>query len=152
MCSSASGCRWSGTRRRCNSSRPGWAGRSRCCRDRGTAVIDVLVVGDEFIPAASYEDAFASVPEAAALVSLRTVPLGGAKAEQHAAQQVMERAGAGAVPAPASLLDALDGAEALCVHFAPVGADLLARGPALRVVAVARSGLANVDVAASTKR
>ena len=110
---------------------------------------DVLVVGDEFIPAASYEEAFAAAPD---LVRVRTVALGGTKAEQHAAQQVMERAGAGAVPAPASLLSALDDAQALCVHFAPVGADLLARAPALRIVAVARAGLENVDVAAATKR
>jgi D-3-phosphoglycerate dehydrogenase len=112
-------------------------------------VIDVLVVGDEFIPAASYEEAFATAPD---LVRVRSVALGGTKAEQHAAQQVMERAGAGAVPAPSSLLDALDGAEALCVHFAPVGADVLARAPNLRIVAVARAGLENVDVAAATKR
>jgi D-3-phosphoglycerate dehydrogenase / 2-oxoglutarate reductase len=111
-------------------------------------VIDVLVVGDEFIPAASYEDAFAA---AADLVRVRSVALGGTKAEQHAAQQVMERAGAGAVPAPAAVLDALTGAEALCLHFAPVGAELLARAPALRIVAVARAGLENVDVAAATK-
>ena len=112
-------------------------------------MIDVLVVGDEFIPAASYGEAFAAAPE---LVRLRSVALGGTKAEQHAAQQVMERAGAGAVPAPPEVVAALAGIEALCLHFAPVGAELLARGPALRIVAVARAGLENVDVAAATKR
>jgi D-3-phosphoglycerate dehydrogenase len=114
--------------------------------------VDVLVVGDEFIPAASYEQAFAAAPDGAALIRLRTVALGGDKAHQHERQQVMERAGANAVPAPAEVLTALDGVEALCLHFAPVGAELLARGTALRLVAVARSGLENVDVAAATER
>jgi len=118
--------------------------------------VDVLVVGDEFIPAESYaeafEETFAAEPDSMGLVRLRAVALGGDKAHQHARQQVMERAGANAVPAPAELLAALDGTEALCLHFAPVGAEVLARGTALRIVAVARSGLENVDVAAATER
>jgi hypothetical protein len=82
-------------------------------------MIEVLVVGDEFIPAGSYEEAFAAAPDSAALVRLRNVRLAGDNARQHA-RQVMERAGANAVPAPApaELVDALDGAEALCLHFA----------------------------------
>jgi len=114
--------------------------------------VDVLVVGDAFIPAGSYAEAFAAEPDSAALVRVRTVALGGDRADQHTRQQVMERAGPNAVPAPPELLAAIDGAEALCLHFAPVGADVLARGTALRLVAAARSGLENVDVATATKR
>jgi D-3-phosphoglycerate dehydrogenase len=114
--------------------------------------VETLVIGDEFIPAESYEQAFAALPDAAGLVALHSVRLGGAKARQHELQQLMERDGANAVPVPAELLDAVRGAQALCLHFAPVGAKLLAAAPELRLVAVARSGLENVDVAAATSR
>ncbi len=98
---------------------------------------ETLVIGDEFIPASSYEQAFG--PDAP--VALRSVRLGGSKSEQHAAQQVMERLGANAVPAPPEVLDAIGSARAVCLHFAPIGAKALAVAPELRVVAVARSGL-----------
>ncbi len=119
------------------------------------SALEILVVGDEFIPAASYEEAFRAEQNgggADGLVSLRGIPLGGSKGEQHAAQQVMERAGANAVPAPPELLAAVPGAAALCLHFAPVGEAVLAAAPQLRLVAVARAGLENVDVAAATER
>jgi D-3-phosphoglycerate dehydrogenase len=114
--------------------------------------VETLVIGDEFIPPGSYEEAFAELAKGEDLVRLRGVRLGGSKSEQHGAQQVMERAGANAVPAPPELLDAVPGAEALCLHFAPVGARLLAAAPGLRLVAVARSGLENVDLATATER
>jgi D-3-phosphoglycerate dehydrogenase len=114
--------------------------------------VETLVVGDEFIPSASYEEAFADLSNGADLVRLRSIRWGGRKSDQHGTQQVMERAGANAVPAPPELLDAVPGANALCLHFAPVGERVLAAAPDLRVVAVARSGLENVDVAAATKR
>ncbi len=110
------------------------------------------MVGDGFIPADSYQRAFAAVPDAPELVRLRPVVLGGDKARQHELQQVMERDGANAVPAPAEVLAAVPGAHALCLHFAPIGAAVLAAGTDLRVVAVARSGLENVDVATATRR
>ncbi len=116
------------------------------------SLVDILVVGDEFIPVSAYEEALAAVPDSGALVRVRGVRLGGDKARQHELQQVTERDGANAVPAPAEVIEALDGARALCVHFAPVGAEVLAAGPELRLVAVARSGLENVDVPAATKR
>jgi D-3-phosphoglycerate dehydrogenase / 2-oxoglutarate reductase len=114
--------------------------------------VETLVVGDEFIPVAAYEAALAAVPDSGALVRVRGVRLGGDKARQHELQQVTEREGANAVPAPAEVIEALDRAQALCVHFAPVGAEVLAAGPELRLVAVARSGLENVDVPAATRR
>ncbi|GAA4720690.1 NAD(P)-dependent oxidoreductase [Phytohabitans rumicis] len=112
-------------------------------------LLPTLVVGDEFIPSESYLDAFADAAEPR---SIRTVQWGGTKAHQHELQQLMERAGANAVPAPAELLDAVPGAQALCVHFAPVGEQLLEAATDLRLIAVARTGLENIDVAAATRR
>lgn len=112
-------------------------------------VVDTLLVGDQFIPSASYEAAFAGAPE---LVRLRALLWHGSKSEQHETQQVMERRGANAVPVPAELLDAVPGVAALCLHFAPIGERVLAAATDLKVVAVARSGLENVDLAAATRR
>ncbi|GAA1722519.1 hypothetical protein GCM10009765_83080 [Fodinicola feengrottensis] len=107
---------------------------------------DVLAVGDEFIPAAEFRDALVQ----AELGDARTFQLPGTKAEQHESQQLMEKGGAGAVSAPAELLAAVAGAEVLCVHFAPVSAPVLAASEALKLVAVARTGLENVDIPAAT--
>jgi D-3-phosphoglycerate dehydrogenase len=107
-------------------------------------VSDILAVGDEFIPAQEFQVALGD--------SVRTVQLSGTKAEQHESQQLMEKGGAGAVPAPAEVVSAVAGARVLCVHFAPVSAEVLAAGDALKLVAVARTGLENVDIAAATER
>jgi D-3-phosphoglycerate dehydrogenase len=133
------------------SSQPVSAARSKYNREVKDVQtpIETLVVGDEFIPPESYLDAFR---EAAELVRVRTVRWGGAKSRQHELQQVMERDGANAVPAPAELLDAVRGAQALCLHFAPVGEELLAAADDLRLIAVARAGLENIDIAAATQR
>jgi D-3-phosphoglycerate dehydrogenase / 2-oxoglutarate reductase len=114
--------------------------------------LETLVIGDEFIPPSSYEEAFADLSKGEDLVRLRTVRWGGRKSDQHETQQLMERQGVDAVPAPPELLDAVPGAQALCLHFAPIGARVLAAASRLRVVAVARAGLENVDVAAATER
>jgi D-3-phosphoglycerate dehydrogenase / 2-oxoglutarate reductase len=114
-------------------------------------VIHALFVGDGFIPAAAYEEAVKD-QDAGPLLQVRTVAWSGSKARQHELQQAMERDGPAAVVAPPELLAAVPGAQALGVHFAPVGADLLAAAPDLRLVAVARAGLENVDIAAATAR
>jgi len=110
--------------------------------------MEVLAVGDQFIPASAYVAALTGGVD----VRVRTVDWAGSKAEQHAAQQRMEVAGPGAVPVPAELADAVVGAAVLCLHFAPVAAGLLRSAAALRLVAVARNGLENVDVATATAR
>ncbi|WP_222853864.1 2-hydroxyacid dehydrogenase [Fodinicola acaciae] len=102
----------------------------------------ILAVGDQFIPAEQFRE----------VLDARAFTLPGSKAEQHEAQQLMERGGAGAVPAPPELLSAIGDAEVLCVHFAPVSADVFAAGPRLKLVAVARTGLENVDIDAATER
>jgi D-3-phosphoglycerate dehydrogenase len=113
--------------------------------------VHTLVVGDGFIPAAPYVSALRERlgPD---FGPVRTVDLPGDKTGQHERQQIMEARGPNAVDAPAELLTAVAGAEVLCVHFAPVGEKLLAAADSLRLVAVARTGLENVDLAAATAR
>ncbi|MBP2475981.1 D-3-phosphoglycerate dehydrogenase [Crossiella equi] len=109
----------------------------------------ILVAGDRFIPGCTFvEELVRRLPES----KITKVDWTGEKAAQHEAQQRMEVHGAAAVPAPAELVDAVPGEHVLCVHFAPVGPDLLAAATDLRLVAVARTGLENVDLAAATAR
>jgi D-3-phosphoglycerate dehydrogenase / 2-oxoglutarate reductase len=115
--------------------------------------LDLLVVGDGFIPAQSYRNAMTVLPaDRAALLSLRTVDLEGVRADQHHAQSLMEVHGPAGVASSATLLEAMPGAQVLGLHFAPVGADVIAAGEALQLISVARAGLENVDVAAATER
>ena len=113
--------------------------------------MDTLVVGDRFIPASSFVTALAQRC-GPAFGPVRTVDLPGSRADQHELQQAMEVRGPAAVPVPDAVLAAAGGARVLCVHFAPVGAALFAAAPALRLVAVARTGLENVDLAAASER
>ncbi|MBA2316561.1 MAG: hypothetical protein H0V93_02090 [Euzebyales bacterium] len=113
--------------------------------------MDVLIVGDQFIPARCYLDAFGTHDDGE-LIAVRAVDWAGDKAEQHELQQRMERAGPNVLDPPFEFLDAMRDAEALCLHFAPVGRALLDAAPRLRLIAVARSGLENVDVTAATAR
>jgi len=113
--------------------------------------VHTLVVGDGFIPASAYVSALRDRlgPE---FGPVATVDLAGDKSVQHERQQVMETQGPNAVDTPAEVLAAIADAGILCVHFAPVGEKLLAAADALRLVAVARTGLENVDVDAATAR
>ena len=115
------------------------------------AALRSLFIGDNFIPTTSYTDAVDRLDTDGALQP-QVVDWSGAKDEQHHLQQVMETRGANAVPAPAELLGAVADVETISMHFAPVGADLIAAAPSLRLVSVARAGLENVDVAEATRR
>jgi len=115
-------------------------------------MLNTLVIGDGFIPAQSYLDAFAADPGSGDLVDVRTVDWSGAKARHHELQQVMEVSGANAVEAPAELLAAVGDVHALGLHFAPIGRDLLAAAPELKLISVARTGLENVDLELATAR
>ncbi|MGH3487167.1 MAG: 2-hydroxyacid dehydrogenase [Actinopolymorphaceae bacterium] len=110
----------------------------------------ILVVGDHFIPAECYIDALRDVGIERS--GVRTVDWAGTKAEQHAAQQVMEQRGPSEVERPDEVLDAVGDAQVLALHFAPVPAAVLDTGRALRAVVVARTGLENVDIDAATSR
>ncbi len=109
-----------------------------------------LVIGDHYIPASAYVEALAAVDLDHA--GVRTVDWSGGKADQHAAQQRMEKEGPGAVPVPAEIAAAVGDAQALALHFAPVPSAVLDAGPDLRAVVVARAGLENVDIEAATAR
>jgi len=111
--------------------------------------VETLVVGDKFIGASLYTRAIAE-QFGDEFGPVRTVDWAGEKSLQHETQQVMETRGPNAVAPPEELLAAIPGAEALCLHFAPVGETVLAAADALRIVAVARTGLENVDVHAAT--
>jgi len=115
----------------------------------------VLVVGDQFIPAADYTAQIARVAAQFPILEsleVRTISWDLPKAEQHRLQQVMEWEGANAVAAPPEMLAALEGVHALVVHFAPINADIIAAAPDLRLIAVARAGLENVDHDAASAR
>lgn len=107
----------------------------------------ILVIGDQFIPTASYERHLAPLG-----IDTEYLMWSGTKAQQHALQTIMEHQGANAVPTPAELLPAVAEAEAIGVHFAPIGKELLDAAPKLKLIAVARTGLENIDVAEATRR
>jgi D-3-phosphoglycerate dehydrogenase len=115
-------------------------------------MLNTLVIGDGFIPAQSYLDAFAADPGTSEVVDVRTVDWSGAKARHHELQQVMEVSGANAVDSPAELLAAVGDVNALGLHFAPIGRALLDAAPDLKLISVARTGLENIDLAEATAR
>lgn len=116
----------------------------------GTDAADaVLIVGDGFIPSAAYVDALAALDRSA---RVRTVEWAGAKADHHAAQALMEVSGPDVVPVPPEILEAMPRARALGLHFAPVARALIEAAPDLGLIAVARTGLENIDVEAATQR
>ena len=110
----------------------------------------VLVIGDRYIPATHYVAALHTL--LAGDADVRTVDLGGEKGDQHIARQAMESKGPDAVPTPWEIVEAVGDAEVLALHFAPIPAAVLDAGRHLRAVAVARTGLENVDIAAATPR
>jgi len=112
--------------------------------------VRVLVVGDHFIAAEHYVDALAEAGLDPADVT--TIAWAGSKADQHAAQQRMERTGPAAVAVPQEICAAIGDADVLAVHFAPVPAAVLDAAPKLQAVVVARAGLENVDIDAATAR
>lgn len=112
-----------------------------------TNLSKILIIGDQFIPTTSYERYLQTSG-----LDVRYLTWSGTKAEQHALQTVMEHEGANAVPVPVELLEAVQDVEAIGVHFAPIGKELLDAAPNLKVIAVARTGLENIDVSEATRR
>lgn len=110
-----------------------------------------VFVGDQFIPASSYVEAL-SASGGGEVVDGRSLTWEGSKSDQHAAQHAMELHGADAVAPSPAVLAAVADAEAICVHFAPVSSAVLDAAPHLRLIAVARTGLQNVDLEAASVR
>lgn len=108
----------------------------------------VLVIGDKFIPASTYVEQWrAKAQSDAAFSDVELIPIEWDldKAEQHRLQQVMEWDGANAVEPPAEILEAVSNVDAIVMHFAPVGKAVIEAAKNLRLIAVARAGLENVD-------
>lgn len=108
----------------------------------------VLVIGDKFIPAATYVRQWEKFQANGPFYQdLELIPLewGADKGEQHRLQQVMEWEGANAVEPPAEILAAVSDVHAIVMHFAPVGKAVIEAAPNLKLIAVARAGLENVD-------
>lgn len=110
-------------------------------------MINVTAIGDLFIGSENYRKALQDVD-----VQFSSVDLPGTKDQQHTAQQVMEVSGPNSVEPDPSVLAAVNGAEAIMAHFAPMGKKLLDSAPQLKLIAIARTGLENVDVVEATKR
>ncbi len=109
----------------------------------------VLIVGDLFIPAEAFRAALAPMVDEGLCV-VDSIDLPGTKEEQHAAQQQTEFHGANSVTAPPALIEAIAGADVVCLHFAPIPKAVIEAGSGLKLIAVARAGLENVDLEAAT--
>jgi D-3-phosphoglycerate dehydrogenase len=107
----------------------------------------VVAIGDLFIGAAHYKNALNG-----ATITFSETNLPGTKEDQHTAQQVMEFQGPNAVEPDAKVLADVKDAEIITAHFAPMGKKLIDAIPNLKLIAVARAGLENVDVAEASKR
>lgn len=105
----------------------------------------VVAIGDLFIQAAEYQSALAAIP-----VEFSSVDLPGTKDQQHTAQQVMEVNGPNSVEPDQNVLSGVTYATIIAAHFAPMGKKLIDSARDLKLIAVARAGLENVDVQEAT--
>jgi D-3-phosphoglycerate dehydrogenase / 2-oxoglutarate reductase len=109
--------------------------------------VRVLVVGDSFMPVAVFR---AGLEHLRPLHELDYLQLD--ERERLVPQTGSERAIREYAGHPAEVAEAVAGHEALVVHGAPVTAEVLDAAPGLRLVACARGGPVNVDVAAASER
>jgi D-3-phosphoglycerate dehydrogenase / 2-oxoglutarate reductase len=108
--------------------------------------VRVLVVGDPFMPAATFTAALARLGPAVAVTAVQL--------EDTAApppRTVSERGLREYMGDPAELAAAVRGRDVLLVHGAPVSAEMLDAAP-LRLVCCARGGPVNIDVPAASAR
>ena len=107
----------------------------------------IVAIGDLFIGAQHYQNALNGAP-----ISFDSVDLPGTKEDQHTAQQVMEVKGPNAVDPVNQVLEKVKSANIITAHFAPMGKKLIDAAPDLKLIAVARAGLENVDIQTATSR
>jgi D-3-phosphoglycerate dehydrogenase / 2-oxoglutarate reductase len=107
----------------------------------------VVVIGDNFIGADPYLSSLSGLN-----LKVSSVNLSGTKEEQHSAQQLMEVNGPNSVKPDSKVIEAVNEANIITAHFAPMGESLIAAAPNLKLIAVARAGLENVDIKAATQR
>ncbi|MDQ3636675.1 MAG: 2-hydroxyacid dehydrogenase [Actinomycetota bacterium] len=114
--------------------------------------MQVLCVGDLFLSSERFREAIEK-EIGKDFGPIREVSWAGEKAEdQHHLQQIMEQDGPEAVPTPEEIVEAVGDAEIIAVHFAPIPEAVLAAGPNLKAVVVARAGFENVNVEVASER
>jgi len=114
--------------------------------------MQVLCVGDLFLSSERFREAIEK-EIGKDFGPIREVSWAGEKAEdQHHLQQIMEQDGPEAVPTPEEIVEAVGDAEVIAVHFAPIPEAVLAAGPNLKAVVVARAGFENVNVEVASER
>jgi D-3-phosphoglycerate dehydrogenase / 2-oxoglutarate reductase len=114
--------------------------------------VEVLCVGDLFLTSERFREAIEK-EMGEDFGPVREVAWAGESAEdQHHLQQLMEQDGPEAVPEPEEIVEAVGDADVIAVHFAPIPKAVLAAGPSLKAVIVARAGFENVNVEAASKR
>lgn len=106
----------------------------------------VLVVGDPYMPASIFTEAFGWLGDAVTVTELQIDVIAGAEPRTESERRLREYAGD-----PADVAAAVPGHDVIVVHGAPVTAEVLDAG-SLRLVCCARGGPVNVDVTAATKR
>ena len=110
-----------------------------------------LIAGDHFVSSDAFREAIER-ELGADFGPVRDVMWAGEDMEgQHEQQQIMEKSGPEAVDAPDEILEALEDAEVLVVHFAPVPDAVFEAAPDLKAVVVARAGVENVNLEAASK-
>ncbi len=107
----------------------------------------VVAIGDLFIPAEDFKKGLEGTT-----IEFNSVDLPGTKDQQHTAQQIMEVNGPNSVEPAEHVLIGVKDAEIITAHFAPMGKKLIDSIPNLKLIAVARAGLENVDIEEATKR
>src|SRR5215831_11776662 len=108
--------------------------------------IRVLVIGDPYMPAATYAPFLASLGDRIAIDWVQIPDVASAPPRTESERRLQEYVGD-----PADIARAAAGHEVLIVHGAPVSAEVLDAAP-MRLVCCARGGPVNVDVAAATAR
>src|SRR5215472_10402568 len=108
--------------------------------------VEVLAVGDAYMPAGLFTAALARLGDAVAVTELQIAGTQAAPPRTRSERALREYVGD-----PAELAAALRGHEVLLVHGAPVTAEILDAAP-LRLVCCARGGPVNIDVAAASAR
>jgi D-3-phosphoglycerate dehydrogenase / 2-oxoglutarate reductase len=107
----------------------------------------ILVVGDSYCPAAALRPAFAVLAEHHAVSFIDVTDEPDWRPATPSELRIKEYLGS-----PAQVIAALSDHEALTVQGAPVTDAVLDAAPTLRLVACARGGPVNVDVAAASER
>jgi D-3-phosphoglycerate dehydrogenase len=116
-----------------------------------TTGLRTVIVGDALLPTDMIAAAFDALGGHVTVdAAIDFGPPDQAEADRLALR--LEREGPEAVPPPEELWDRLPEAEALVVHYCPVGADVLGRGKRLRLLATCRAGTENLATQAATER